>query len=216
MVNLLLPSTDRVMSPDHSSSAAPSSQVGRLVVISGPSGAGKTTLLRHLFAESELPLARSVSATTRAPRPGEVEGVDYFFLTPSEFERRRLAGEFLECFEVYGRGHWYGTLKSEVAPSLEAGKWVVLEIDVQGAQAVLREFPDAVTIFVLPGDIAELERRLVRRGTESEEVRAQRLEAARREISFADQYRFRVVNERLEQAVGDICKILRQQRDTLN
>ena len=110
---------------------------GRLIVISGPSGAGKTTLLKRLF-ELCPQLAVSVSATTRPPRPGEREAVDYHFLSPEEFERRRQAGEFLECCEVFGRGYWYGTLLREVTPSLAAGKWVVLEIDVQGTMAVAR------------------------------------------------------------------------------
>ena len=187
-----------------------STKPGRLVVISGPSGAGKTTLLRRLFADCPLPLAHSVSATTRAPRTGEVDGIDYFFLSQDDFARRREAGEFLECFEVYGRGHWYGSLKSEVAPSLKTGKWVVLEIDVQGAMAVLNEYPDALTVFVLPGDPAELERRLIARGTETNESLARRLDAARREMALADQYRYRVVNERLDQAVRDICDILQR------
>ena len=123
-------------------------------------GAGKTTLLKRLYSTCPLPLVASVSATTGRPRPGEVDGVDYHFLSREEFARRREAGEFLECCEVYGRGDWYGTLKSEVTPSLEAGKWVVLEIDVQGTLAVLEHYPDALTIFIQPASIDELERRL--------------------------------------------------------
>jgi guanylate kinase len=181
---------------------------GKLVVISGPSGAGKTTLLKQLYARSRAPLVPSVSATTRAPRRGEVDGVDYHFLTPDEFARRREAGEFLECCEVFGRGDWYGTLKSEVTPSLAAGKWVVLEIDVQGMLAVLEHYPEALTIFVRPGSAAELERRLRDRGTESEAALARRLEVARHELSFADRYRYQVVNDDVERAVREICEIL--------
>src|SRR5688572_5743642 len=121
---------------------------GKLIVVSGPSGAGKTTLLKRMFAECGLPLVPSVSATTRSPRPGETAGIDYYFLSKAEFERRRQNGEFLECFEVFGRGDWYGTLHAEVAPRLQAGKWVVLEIDVQGTLAVLEHYPNAVTIFI--------------------------------------------------------------------
>jgi guanylate kinase len=184
---------------------------GRLVVISGPSGAGKTTLLKRVFQECPLPLVPSVSATTRKPRPGEVDGVDYHFLSPEEFARRRERQEFLECFEVYGRGDWYGTLTSEVTPSLAAGKWVVLEIDVQGTFAVLEQFPEAITIFVEPKSIDELERRLRDRKTESEAALQRRLEVARRELASAHRYRFRVTNEDLDQAVGAMCQILLSQ-----
>jgi guanylate kinase len=183
---------------------------GHLVVISGPSGAGKTTLLKMLYATCSLPLVASVSATTRRPRPGEVDGVDYHFLSREEFARRREAGEFLECCEVYGRGDWYGTLKSEVTPSLEAGKWVVLEIDVQGTLAVLEHYPDALTIFIEPASVDELERRLRDRGTETDEALARRLEVARRELAQVDRYRYRVVNGDLDRAAQELCDILVQ------
>ena len=102
----------------------------------------------------------SVSATTRPPRPGETDGVDYHFLTPEEFDRRRRNGEFIECYQVFEEDDWYGTLRSEVDAGLRAGKWVVLNIDVHGAMAVMEQFPDAITIFVRPGSVEELERRL--------------------------------------------------------
>ena len=181
--------------------------VGKLVVVSGPSGAGKTTVLKHLYP---LPLVPSVSATTRPPRPGEVDGVDYHFLAPEEFQRRRAAGDFLECFEVYGRGHWYGTLKSEVMPSLAAGKWVVLEIDVQGTLQVLEQYPEAITVFVAPESPEELERRLRARNTESPAALKRRLEVGMHELSFADRYRYRVVNDDVPRAVDALCNILRQ------
>ncbi|HEY5315894.1 MAG TPA: guanylate kinase [Pirellulales bacterium] len=181
---------------------------GRLIVVSGPAGAGKTTLLKRMFAECRRPLVASVSATTRQPRPGEADGVDYHFLSPEEFARRREADEFLECCEVFGRGDWYGTLRSEVTPSLAAGKWVVLEIDVQGATAILELYPDAVTIFVLPESYAELERRLRGRGTESDAALARRLEVARRELVSASRYRYRVVNDDLDRATREMCDIL--------
>ncbi|HEX3725069.1 MAG TPA: guanylate kinase [Pirellulales bacterium] len=193
------------------STAAANSQglgPGRLIVVSGPSGAGKTTLLKRMFAECRRPLVASVSATTRRPRPGEVDGVDYHFLSAGEFARRRAAGEFLECCEVFTRGDWYGTLLSEVTPSLAAGKWVVLEIDVQGTLAVLERYPDAVTIFVLPASYEELERRLRDRGTESEDALARRLATARRELISAPCYRFRVVNDDLDRAVHEMCQIM--------
>jgi len=186
---------------------------GKLVVISGPSGAGKTTLLKRLYVNCPRPLQASVSATTRPPRPGEVDGVDYHFLSREEFARRREAGEFLECFEVYQRGDWYGTLKSEVAPSLAAGKWVVLEIDVQGTLAVLQHYPDALTIFVRPGSVDELERRLRDRGTESEAALARRLEVARRELASIDRYSYQIVNDDIDRAVRELCEILTQSGD---
>ena len=130
---------------------------GRLVVVSGPSGAGKTTVLRRVLQSCRVPLAASVSATTRPPRPGETDGVDYHFLTPEEFDRRRRNGDFIECFQVFEEDDWYGTLRSEVNAGLRAGKWVVLNIDVHGAMAVMEQFPDAITIFVRPGSLDELE-----------------------------------------------------------
>jgi len=120
---------------------------GRLVVISGPSGVVKTTILRRLLAD--LPqLIPSISATTRPPRTGEKDGIDYHFIMLEEFERRRNAGKFLECCQVYGRQHWYGTLVDEVTPRLAAGGWVVLEIDVEGTLSVVARYPEAITIFV--------------------------------------------------------------------
>jgi guanylate kinase len=181
---------------------------GKLIVISGPSGAGKSTLVKRLFDDPPGPLVASVSATTRAPRPGEVEGVDYHFLSQQEFARRRECGEFLECFEVYEGGHWYGTLADEVAPRLASGKWVVLEIDVQGTLAVLQRYPDAVTIFIDPGSVDELERRLRARGTEAETSIQRRLDGARRELASASRYRYRVVNTDLQRALRELRDIL--------
>ena len=180
---------------------------GKLIVISGPSGAGKTTLLKKLF-EVCPGLIASVSATTRPPRPGEQNGVAYHFLAEVEFQRRRQAGEFLECHEVFGRGTWYGTLESEVAPSLAAGKSIVLEIDVQGAMTVLKRYPEALTIFVHPSSVDELERRLRGRATESEESIQRRLEVARRELACSDRYRAQVVNDDVDRAVQEICEII--------
>lgn len=184
------------------------SAIGKLVVISGPSGVGKTTVLRRVYEAAPVPLVPSVSATTRPPRPGEVDSVDYHFLGEEEFAERRRRGEFLECFEVFGRGHWYGTLFSEVTPSLEAGKWVLLEIDVQGAISVMERYPEAITIFLRPPSLEALEQRLRDRHTETEEAVQGRLGQARSELALADRYRHQVVNDDLERAVHEICDIL--------
>lgn len=185
-----------------------SSPKPHVVVFSGPSGVGKTTVVRRVLEKCPLPLMLSTSATTRRPRTGEVDGVDYHFLSKEEFLRRREAGDFLESFEVFGRGHWYGTLREEVASSLTAGKWVVLEIDVNGAMQVIRHYPDAITVFVSPDSLAELERRLRGRGTETEERIQRRLEIARHELQFKDRYRHVVVNDDVERAANEIIEIL--------
>jgi len=185
-----------------------SAETGKVVILSGPSGAGKSTVVRRLLQCSPVPLRLSVSATTRSPRPGERAGLDYHFLSQEEFARRRQAGEFLESKEVFGRGDWYGTLRSEVTTGHAEGKWVLLEIDVQGALSVLEQVPDAMTIFLHPGSLAELERRLRTRGTESPESLARRLEVARGELEFVHRYQFEVINDTVERAVEEICQIL--------
>ena len=181
---------------------------GKLVIISGPSGAGKSTVVRELLDHCPLPLRLSVSATTRSPRPGEEHGVEYHFLTKEEFLHRRAAGEFLEWKEVFGRGDYYGTLESEALNRLRAGEWVILEIDVEGAAAVLEKYPDTITFFIHPGSVEELERRLRFRGTESEASIQRRLEVAGREMACRSRYRYEVINDILERAADEICKIL--------
>ena len=184
---------------------------GRLVIVSGPSGAGKTTVLERVFQRARVPLVASVSATTRPARPGERDGVQYHFLRDEEFQQRLARGDFLEACEVFGRGAWYGTLRSEVEKGLQAGKWVVLEIDVQGALAVLKEYPAAISIFLRPSSVAELERRLRRRNTETAAAITCRLERAKHELSAVGHYRYEVVNDDIEQAVNRICEILTEQ-----
>ena len=162
--------------------------------------------MRELLESCPLPLCLSVSATTRQPRLGEKDGKDYFFLTPEQFAARRAAGDFLECKEY--AGNWYGTLQSQVTAGLADGKWVLLEIDVEGTLAVLEKHPDALTIFVHSGSVDELERRLRARRTESEEALARRLETAKRELAKKDRYRYEVINRDVQQAVREVCEIL--------
>jgi guanylate kinase len=187
----------------------------RMVIISGPSGAGKTTIVRRLLEICPLPLTLSVSATTRPPRPSERQGVDYWFLTAEDFHERRRRGDFLECFEVFGQnhGHWYGTMKETVATSLQQGKWVVLEIDVQGMQAIVQQFPDALSFFVRPASLDELERRLRGRGTESDATIRRRLEVARREWEFKDRYRYDLVNDKIDATASEICRLICSEDD---
>ena len=179
-----------------------------LVIISGPSGAGKSTVVRSLLNGCPLPLALSVSATTRPAREGEVDGVDYYFLSTEEFLQKQQQGLFLENKQVFGREYWYGTLMQAVTTGLQAGDWVILEIDVEGAASVMEQLPDVVTIFLHAGSIEELERRLRARGTDSEESMARRLEVARAEIGRAGDYTHVIENAEPDKAARDICEIL--------
>jgi guanylate kinase len=172
--------------------------------------------MRRVFAACSLPLKHSISATTRSPRPGEVDGKDYFFLSPEQFAERRQNDEFLECFEVFKMGYWYGTLWSEVQSGFAAGQWVVLEIDVQGALKAMERFPDALSIFIRPETFEELERRLRGRGTETEQAVECRLARARHELELADRYRFQVVNDDIDEAVAEICDILTREWEKNN
>jgi len=181
---------------------------GRVIIFSGPSGVGKTTVLKQIFKECKRPLLESVSATTRPKRQGETEGTSYHYITDAQFQKHHDAGDFLEAVEVFGRGHWYGTLKSTVQEGLDQGKWVILEIDVEGAQKVLVHYPEAITIFVHPGSAEELERRLRGRGTESEEALQRRLEVASKELDASSSYKHVVINQSVEQTATDICQIL--------
>ena len=188
----------------------------RVLVLSGPSGSGKSTIVQQLIGQCPVPLRLCVSATTRDPRPGEVDGEHYYFLTLAEFEARRDRGEFLECAEVHRTGNWYGTLWSEVDIAQTLGKWALLEIDVEGARSVMDMYPRAVTIFVTLPSLDEYERRLRTRATESEDVLQRRLQTAREELKLADCYRFRVVNDDLDQTVREICQILSEQEAELH
>ncbi len=185
-----------------------SSNTGQLIIISGPSGAGKSTVVRQLLKTCELPLQLSVSATTRPPRAGEVDGVDYHFLSRKEFEERRGRNEFLECVEVYGAGYWYGTLEQPVRQQLADGQMIILEIDVQGALLVLERFPDATSIFIHPGSLSELEKRLRGRESEPEEQIQRRLSVAANELKMAPHYQHIVRNEDIQATAQTVCGLL--------
>lgn len=179
----------------------------RLFVISGPSGAGKGTLLAELRKQRP-DLGLTVSATTRSPRPGEVDGTSYYFLSDEEFRSRIAAGEFVEWAEVHG--HLYGTLVSEVKRLLAKGHSLVLEIDVQGALNVRKVYPDAVLIFIEPPSLQALEERLRGRGTEDEASIELRLKNARHEMELADQYDARIVNDTVDRAAQELGSVMRR------
>ena len=176
-----------------------------LVILSSPSGVGKTTLAERLLAMRQ-DVGRSVSATTRAPREGEIDSRDYYFLSRAAFARRERAGEFLES-ATYG-GNRYGTLLSEVERLHVAGRHALLVIEVAGARKVRRRFRGAVEIFLLPPSGAELIRRLGVRRTESDQMLARRLAIARRELSAVGEYDYVIVNDVLETAVAEVSAIL--------
>ena len=178
---------------------------GCLIVVSGPSGTGKGTVCAALLARYPQ-IAYSVSATTRAPRPGEKEGVNYYFLDKPVFEKMIADGELLEWAEVFG--NYYGTPFRKIQDRLAAGQDILLEIDTQGAMSVKKRFPNGIFIFLLPPSIAELERRIRGRGADDEESIRRRLASSTGEIAVAKEYRYVVVNEDVEKSVATIWSIL--------
>lgn len=178
---------------------------GMLIVVSGPSGTGKGTVCNELL--QEMPeLSYSISATTRQPREGEVDGKNYYFLSKEEFESKISDGDFLEYANVYG--NYYGTPLGKLNERLKKGEDVLLEIDTQGALSVMRRVPEALFIFLLPPSIAELEKRIRGRGSETEESLERRLGAAKSEIAVGRGYRYVVVNDAVEKAVERIKGII--------
>jgi guanylate kinase len=175
------------------------------IILSAPSGGGKTTIARHLL-ERRNDVGYSVSCTTRAPRPREVNGKDYYFLSQDEFMRRRLAGDFAESAEVHG--NLYGTLRSEIDRVLGRGQHVIMDIDVQGARQIREAFPASVTVFVLPPSGEVLLERLRKRKTESPQQLVSRLNSALRELRAVEEYEYVVVNDDLDHAVQRVGAIL--------
>ncbi len=180
--------------------------MSKVFVITGPSGVGKGTLIAGLL-ERVPELELSVSATTRQPRDGEVDGRDYHFLTPEEFDRRVEAGDFLE-FATYS-GNRYGTLRSEIERRLEAGHSVVLEIEVQGARQVRAAMPESVQIFIAPPEPAALRQRLLDRGKDSTEAIDARLAVAAQELAAKDEFAHQVVNDELDRAARELEGVVR-------
>lgn len=179
-----------------------------LIVVSGPSGSGKLTVISRVLADGDLPLHLSVSATTRLPRPGEKDGVHYYFWTRERFEEALREDAFLEWAQVHGS--YYGTLRREVDPHRQTGELVILDIDVQGAAQVRRRSGDVVTVFLRSPSLAVDERRLRARGTEDEAAIQERLATARRELESAAEYDYQIVNDDLEQTVEQFRAILKR------
>lgn len=179
---------------------------GLLIVLSGPSGVGKGTVRKAIFSQEETAFQYSISMTTRSPREGEVDGVDYFFKTKEEFEQLIAEGKLLEYAEYVG--NYYGTPVDYVNEMLEAGKDVFLEIEVQGAKQVREKFPEGLFIFLVPPSLSELENRIVNRGTETEELIANRMKTAREEIEMMKLYDYVVENDQVELACERIQAIV--------
>ena len=182
------------------------SERGLLIVFSGPSGVGKGTVRQEIFSTPDHKFEYSVSMTTRAQRPGEVDGKDYFFRSREEFEELIRNGQMLEYAEYVG--NYYGTPLTYVNETLDKGIDVFLEIEVQGALQVKKKVPDAVFIFLPPPDLNELQERLVGRGTDSEEVIAQRIERAREEIALMSEYDYAIVNDEVPLAAERVKRVI--------
>ena len=182
------------------------SERGLLIVFSGPSGVGKGTVRQEIFSTPDHKFEYSVSMTTRVQRPGEVDGKDYFFRSREEFEELIRKGQMLEYAEYVG--NYYGTPLTYVNETLDKGIDVFLEIEVQGALQVKKKVPDAVFIFLTPPDLNELQERLIGRGTDSEEVIAQRIERAREEIALMSEYDYAIVNDEVPLAAERVKRVI--------
>ena len=189
---------------------------GNLYILSAPSGAGKSSLIAALLEKNDGSRKMvSISHTTRAPRPGETDGVHYYFVSVDEFERLIEKGHFLEYAKVFG-GNYYGTSLPAIEENLAKGIDVFLDIDWQGAQQIRQKVPSVKSIFIFPPSLTELERRLIGRGQDSKEVIDERMSKAIGEISHYDEYDFVIVNDDFEQALADLQSILQSERLTLD
>ena len=187
-----------------------------IVVLSAPSGSGKTTIVRELLKQVD-GMARSVSCTTRSPRAGEVDGEDYIFVTEEDFVRMRDNGDFLEWEENFG--NYYGTLREQVENLLDKGLDIIMSIDVKGARTAKKEYPESVSVFVMPPSMRELEARLRQRRTDADRQVEIRLRESKQEVAASDEYDFLVVNNKLDEAVEELKQVIereRQNRDKIN
>ena len=182
--------------------------MSKLIIFSAPSGSGKSTIINYLLTQPQLRLAFSISATSRAPRGTERDGVEYFFLTPDEFRRRIEAGEFLEYEEVY-KDRFYGTLKSQVEKQLQEGENVIFDVDVVGGCNIKQFYGDrALSVFIQPPSIEELRKRLEGRGTDAQDVIESRLAKAAYELTFAPKFDRVIVNDDLEKAKAEALQVI--------
>ncbi len=187
-------------------------KTGLLIILSGPSGVGKGTVLRNFINRPELNLAYSISLTTRQPRSGELDGVNYHFVSEAYFQECIEKDELLE-YAIFV-GNYYGTRKADVQALRQIGKNVILEIEVQGALQVKAKFPEALSIFIIPPDMAELERRIRNRRSESEEVILERLEKAKKEMELLDNYKYIVCNDDPQMAADIIAVIIKRSMES--
>lgn len=176
-------------------------ETGKLIVFTGPSGVGKGTLLRKLLTQHP-ELVLSISVTTRSPRPGEINGTDYYFVSVEKFQQMVADEELLEWAEF--AGNYYGTPRLQVEDLISQGKWVILEIELEGARQIRRTFPKALRLFILPPSLWELEQRIRGRGTETEEAITKRLRRAQEEINAANEFDIQIVNDDLEKALESL------------
>lgn len=181
---------------------------GKLLVFSAPSGSGKTTIVRTILSKYK-ELDFSVSATTRKRRENETDGKDYFFISEEEFKKKIDAQEFIEWERFYD--YYYGTLKSFVDDEIDSGKSVVLEVDVNGAINIKKNYPSAVLIFIMPPSFEELKNRLINRSTETESDLKKRIERAEYEFTYKDKFDYVVINDKLEDAVKKVCEIIEKE-----
>jgi guanylate kinase len=192
--------------PIHSGATTQESpSLGKLIVLTGPSGVGKGTLMQKLL-QLHPELYYSVSVTTRSPRPGEINGKNYYFITRSKFEQLVAQGEFLEWAEF--AGNYYGTPRAAVLDHIQSGKLVILEIELEGARQIRASFSKALSIFILPPSFSELEKRIRGRGQDTEEAIARRLKRAQEEINAADEFDIQIVNDDFETALNQIETVL--------
>jgi guanylate kinase len=185
-----------------------------VIIVSGPSGVGKSTLIRHVLQESKVSLRLSVSATTRNPRPGEQDGVAYYFWTHEHFRAEVAAGHFLEWAEVVG--NMYGTPWSELEKARQEGSVAVLDVDTQGAAQIRARIANCVSVFLFAPSMEEYERRLRARGTENESAIARRMANARRELDRSNEYTYRIENSNLDTAVREVCELIKRHFEPRN